>query len=125
MKGSVKLHPGILHVFALILLAVLLRALWAQSGATGAAFLICPQGYVSLGGHCVEKACRDTGVKCIIEGNLVKRPDCHCLKQMGRLMCILKGNEKTAAKLPTCIRNGQINSICGAYDTGIRQCVER
>ena len=90
----------------------------------------CPTGYsymeASPEGHveeyCVEDACRQQ-VKCIVQNNLIKRPDCVCMTYIGRIMCGIKGDEKTAVKSPLCTRHGQLDKVCGEYDSKLRQCV--
>lgn len=104
-------------------LAILFLLSLEFSGITGAAVTGCPSGYRFAGGYCVENACQDKRVKCMKQGTLIKRPDCHCTAYLGKFVCGIKGGQKTAVKLPTCTRRGQLNSVCGAYDSNIRRCV--
>ncbi len=85
----------------------------------------CPEGYLFVANYCIEKACQGKRVKCMKEGNLIKRPDCTCTVYFGKYVCGIKGGERTAVKMSTCTRRGQLNSVCGAYDSKLRKCVTR
>ncbi len=93
------------------------------SGITAAAVKGCPAGYSFAGGYCVENACQNPKTKCMKQGTLIKRPDCHCTAYLGKLVCGIKGGQKTAVKMPTCTRRGHLNSVCGAYDSSLKKCV--
>jgi len=113
----------VLSGFAFVAILALLFLLAGWNTITGSAVRSCPVGYASAGGYCVEKACQNKAVRCMRQGNLVKRPDCVCMTYMGRHMCGIKGGEKTAIKSARCTRRGQMNSICGAYDSNLHRCV--
>jgi hypothetical protein len=115
-------HQYLLQSFVLLSAVTLLAMLWPASGMTGA-LTSCPAGHISAGEYCVEKACQNKQVKCLKEGQKIKRPDCHCTAYSGKFVCGIKGGERTATKLPTCTRRGQLNTVCGAYDSVKRQCV--
>lgn len=112
--------PAVLLALAIIVLLAL-----EFSGMTGDAVKGCPAGYSYAGGYCIEHACQNRQVKCMRQGNLIKRPDCHCTAYLGKFVCGIKGGERTAVKSPKCTRRGQLNSVCGAYDSNLRRCVSK
>lgn len=83
----------------------------------------CPEGYSFAGGYCVEDACQNKQVKCMISGNLIKRPDCECWMYLGEPICSIKAAEETRIKSPLCQRKGQVGGVCGAYDSNRHHCV--
>jgi hypothetical protein len=83
----------------------------------------CPEGYSFAGGYCVEDACQNKQVKCMVSGNLVKRPDCECWMYLGEPICSIKAAEETRIKSPRCARKGQVGGVCGAYDSNRHHCV--
>ena len=83
----------------------------------------CPEGYSFAGGYCVEDACQNKQVKCMVSGNFVKRPDCECWMYLGEPICSIKAAEETRIKSPRCERKGQVGGICGAYDSNKHHCV--
>jgi hypothetical protein len=83
----------------------------------------CPDGYSFAGGYCVEDACQDKKVKCMVSGNLIKRPDCECWIYLGEPICSIKAAEETRVKSLLCQRKGQAGAICGAYDSNKGHCV--
>ncbi len=117
-------EKGLCLLGIIALLALFLMLLYFKN-LTGAAVLQCQTGYVSAGDYCVEKACQNKQVKCMVQGNLIKRPDCHCTAYVGKFVCGIKGGERTAVKLSTCTRRGQLNSVCGVYDSNRRRCVAK
>lgn len=115
-KGVLLL--GVIAVAALVLLLF-------PDKLTGAAFFSCPANYTATGDYCVEDVCRIKGVKCMVDGNLVKRPDCVCWIYYGRPMCGIEGDEKVSVKSPNCTRRGQVGKVCGAYDAREKMCVSK
>jgi hypothetical protein len=114
-------HEKGLCLFGIIaLLALLFLLLWYR-GISGAAVAGCSQGYTSAGPYCVEDACKVS--QCIRDGNLIKLPDCVCAAYLGRFRCGIKGGDWTAVKTPLCTRAGQLNKVCGFYDSRIKRCV--
>jgi hypothetical protein len=111
-----------LRLFVVITVLALVILLFSSPTITGEV-TACPRGFLSAGGYCVEQACQNKQVKCLRQGSLIKRPDCHCTGYMGKFVCGIKGGERTAVKLPTCTRRGQLNRVCGSYDSNLRKCV--
>jgi len=112
-------------LYILALLAVLALPVLFQAQTTGNAVLGCPFNFTFAGGYCVENACQNKAVKCMKQGTFIKRPDCTCSFYLGKPMCGIRGGQKTAVRLPTCLRRGQVGSVCGAYDSNKKQCVLR
>jgi hypothetical protein len=115
------MHRSFLYIFAL--LALLAPPALLQSSVSGNAVLGCPFNYTFAGGYCVENACQNKAVKCMKQNNRIQRPDCTCSFYLGKPVCGIKGGQKTAVRLPTCLRRGQVGSVCGAYDSNRKQCV--
>jgi len=114
MKKELLLFGAI----ALLALLVLLR----YDSITGRVFAQCPQGFDYIDNYCVEKACQK--IKCIKEYNFIKRPDCVCMRYLDKVGCGIKGSEETMVKSPLCRRQGQLNKLCGSYDSVKGYCVE-
>jgi hypothetical protein len=83
----------------------------------------CPAGYLFAGGYCVEDECQGKKVKCLVSGNLIKRPDCECWIYLGEPICSIKAAEETRVKSQLCQRKGQAGAVCGAYDSNKGHCV--
>ena len=94
----------------------------SSKGTTGAVGIACPEGFEYIAPYCVEKECHQ--VKCVKDYSFIRRPDCVCEAVYGKFMCEMKGSETTAVKSPVCTRRGNLNKICGSYDSNLRECVE-
>jgi len=110
-------------VILLGIIAVVFLLFSFSSSLTGAVYVLCPEGYTYRDNYCVEDACYEPGVKCMVQGNMIKRPDCICWRYIDSILCGIQGAQKTSVISPNCTRQGQINSICGHYDTKLRMCV--
>ncbi|HLF54359.1 MAG TPA: hypothetical protein VI612_01420 [Candidatus Nanoarchaeia archaeon] len=115
MKKEMLLF-GIVAVAAIFLLLDLSRSM------TGAVYMVCPEGYSHIEGYCIEDACRE-GVKCMVIGSFIRRPECVCMRYLDKILCGIKGVEETAVKSSNCVRRGQLDSVCGAYDSDKKMCV--
>jgi len=108
-------------LLGIIAVAFLLFAF--SSSLTGAVYVLCPEGYTYKANYCVEDACYEPGVKCMKQGNMIKRPECVCWRYVDKILCGIRGAEKTSIKSLNCTRQGQVDSICGHYDSNLRMCV--
>jgi len=113
-----------LWIFGLVALVSLPVMFVSFNRITGGVFVECPSGYVYQEGFCVEEACKEPGVKCMKEYNFIKRPDCVCIRYIDKLLCAIKGNEKTGINSALCTRGGQVDKVCGSYDSRKKQCAE-
>jgi len=114
MKKELYLFGAI----ALLALLVLLR----YDSITGGVSIQCPEGFTLIGNYCVENECQK--IKCVKEYNFIKRPDCVCVRYLDKVGCGIKGSEETMVKSPLCRRQGQLNKVCGSYNSVLDQCVE-
>ena len=110
-----------LYLFSAIALMSVLVMLSAKN-ITGGVFIQCPDGFYYSDNYCIENECKK--VKCMKEYNFIKRPDCVCVRYLDEVGCGIKGSEKTMAKSPLCVRQGELNKVCGSYDSKKRYCVE-
>jgi len=90
---------------------------------TGAVFVVCPEGYSYVDTYCVQDECQRERIKCIIDGNFIRLPDCVCWLYIDKFLCGIKGAEKTSVKSPDCTRRGQLDSVCGYYNSSKGMCV--
>ncbi len=110
-----------LLLFGVIAVLSTLAMLRLES-VTGGIFVQCPEGFYYSDGFCIENECEN--VKCIKEYNFIKRPDCVCTRYLDKIGCSIKGGEKTMIKSPLCTRQGQLNNVCGSYDSDKGHCVD-
>ncbi len=89
---------------------------------TGGVGIQCPAGFYYSNNYCIENECKK--VKCMKENSFIKRPDCTCVRYLDKIGCGIKGSEKTLVKNKLCTRQGQLNKVCGSYDSVKEHCVE-
>lgn len=82
-----------------------------------------PERYTYVDGYCVEDACQNKAVKCMVQGNRIMRPECECWIYMGEPICSIMAGEETRINSPLCTRKGHVRQICGAYDSNKGHCV--
>ena len=92
---------------------------------TGAVFVDCQDGftYDETFGYCAENVCFEQGVKCVVQDGLVRRPDCVCWRYDDKILCGIKGSGKTSLKSTLCTRQGNVDMVCGEYDSRTKMCV--
>jgi hypothetical protein len=112
----------VLSGFAFISIIALMLLLAGWNTMTGNVAQ-CPLDYSAAGGYCVHSACQNQQVKCIVQGDMIKPPDCTCTSYMGSMLCAILGGEETAVKSPLCTRRGQIGTVCGFYNSSSGSCV--
>jgi len=108
-------------LFGLVALIGLIAMLNADKITGKATQGPCPEGFFWQDDYCVQDECRH--VKCVKDGNFIKVPDCACMTYLGKMLCGIKGSEKTAIKTDLCKRHGQIDLVCGWYNSTLGYCV--
>ncbi len=109
---------GLIAVLALATLLV-----FPDRMTGGQVFVECPAPFAYENGYCVDPACHE--VSCTTQGNFIMPPDCVCIRYIDRILCGIKGSEKTGIKSPDCTRQGQLDRVCGYYNASGKVCVLR
>ena len=115
------LEKGV-YVFGAVAVIALL-VLLLPPDLTGSLSVMCPEGFTFVDTYCVQDECIGGSLKCFVEGSFIRVPDCVCVHYMDKFLCGIKGSQETAVKSPNCTRRGQLDSVCGYYNSSSGMCV--